>query len=309
MSSLFLSSEEMTSHQALILRRVRDIPALPKIVNQIISLLGQPNTPASEIARLITLDPGLSSRVLRMVNSAAYGIQRQITSIQHAIMLLGFTTVRGLVLSASIFKLFSGTTCSGLYLQDFWQHCVVSALVARRLGEWLKLADFEEAFSAGLLHDIGKLVLDQYLSRDYANVLLTAKTRQIPPQANHFYDLEFSILNCTHASIGELVAHKWKLPLSLTEAIAFHHAPEKAQQFPALVHVVALANQLAHVRHSDPISLADFSLTSPISYFQLNLDNPPVHHMLKSILTEAIEASQLLLDSLETPELSPTQEL
>ncbi len=108
------------------------------------------------------------------------------------------------------------------------------------------------------------------------------------------------MLTYTHASIGELVAHKWKLPLSLTEAIAFHHAPENAQHSPALVHVVALANQLAHVTHSGHISLADFSLRSPLSYFQLNLDNPAVHQMLKSILTEATEASQLLLDSLET---------
>jgi putative nucleotidyltransferase with HDIG domain len=293
-------SSTLSQHQALVLRRVRDIPALPKVVNQIVSLLGQANTPASEIARLITLDPGLTSRVLRMVNSAAYGIQRQITSIQHAIMLLGFTTVRGLVLSASIFKLFQGNTHAGLNLQAFWQHSIMTGLVARRLGEWLKLPEFEEAFSAGLLHDIGKLVLDQYLSQEYAQVLLAASRTQIKPYGPRFLDVEFSKLACSHATIGEHVAHKWKLPLSLTEAIAFHHEPDKAEHAPALVQVIALANQLVHVTHQRAFTIADFPLMSPLKYFELQLADSVVQAKLRSILTEEVAAAQLLLDSLET---------
>jgi putative nucleotidyltransferase with HDIG domain len=232
----------------LILKRIRDIPSLPDVVTRILAVISKPTTPASEIARLISYDPGLTSKVLRMVNSAAYGFQRQISSIQHGIMILGFNNVRGLVLSASIFKLFEGHTHpGGLNHQAFWEHSMCTAVAARVLAKELRVPDADDIFSAAMLHDIGKVVLDIYFKENYAQVLAEARRQSISPHGEAFYQLEQKLLGITHTGIGSFLATKWKLPVTITEVIQHHHHPEQAQNCPHLVYLVALANEMAVV--------------------------------------------------------------
>lgn len=241
--------EKFTSGKhEIILKRIRDIPSLPEVVNKIIRLLGEPQTPASKIAQLIAYDPGLSAKVLRMVNSAAYGFQRQISSIQHGIMILGFNTVRGLVLSASILKMFEGRGgTQGLDHYAFWRHSLATAMAARRLGGRFGIADTDDAFSAGMLHDIGKIVLDVYFRQDYADVLQAARQRRISTHGPAFTRLEEDVLGTTHSAVGHFLAEKWRLPAAIAEVIECHHRPSEAEHSQPLVHLVALANQLAVV--------------------------------------------------------------
>ena len=193
----------------IVLKRIRDIPSLPDVVNRILAIISKPNTPASEIARLISYDPGLTSKVLRMVNSAAYGFQRQISSIQHGIMILGFNNVRGLVLSASIFKLFEGHTHpGGLNHQQFWEHSLGTAVAARILAKELRIAETDEVFSAAMLHDIGKVVLDVYFQQDYRQVLDQARQKQLPLHGMPFYQTEERVLGVSHTGIGSFLAAK-----------------------------------------------------------------------------------------------------
>lgn len=231
----------------LVIKRIRDIPSLPEVVNQILEKLGKQQTPASELARLVSYDPGLSSRVLRMVNSSAYGVQRQITSIQHGIMILGFNTVRSLVLSASVFKLMGQQSVkSSLFdQQQYWRHCILTAMLGRHIAVACRLPETDEAFSAGMLHDIGKLVLHSYFTPEYQQILKAAKAQAIQPHGSKFYWLEKRLLGSTHTEIGGMLATKWKLPASLNEVIQTHHQVEKATLNPGLVNVVALANELA----------------------------------------------------------------
>lgn len=237
----------------LVLKRIRDIPSLPEVVQQLIGVLGKASTPASEIARLVSYDPGLTSRVLRMVNSAAYGVQRQVSSLQHAVMLLGFNTVRGLVLSASIFKLLEAPASGGgaknngtLDPQAFWQHALLTALLAKRLAEAYQLPEREEAFSAGMLHDVGKLVLDQYFSPEYRPFLKKVTGLGQPLNGPGFLKLEATLLGTTHTEIGFELTQKWRLPNTLTEVIRLHHQPEAAVLAPKLTYCVALANEVAN---------------------------------------------------------------
>jgi putative nucleotidyltransferase with HDIG domain len=230
----------------LILKRVREIPSLPEVVNKIIQLLGQPHTSAAEISKLISYDPGLTSRVLRMVNSASYGIQRQITSIQHAIMILGFNTVRGLVLSASIFKLFAGGKKSGLFdPMAYWRHSMLTAMLGRLVCKAYALPEGDEAFSAGMLHDIGKLVLHEHFTADYNLVQRLALEHHCLPHGERFLLLERQGVGTNHSDIGAQLAVKWKLPATLTEVIQHHHHPERAVLNANLTYVVALANKLS----------------------------------------------------------------
>jgi len=235
-----------------ILKRIRDIPSLPEVVNQVIPLMAQPNVPASKIAELISYDPGLTTKVLRMVNSAAYGFQRQISSVQHGIMILGFNTVRGIVLSASIFKLFEGTESkNGIDHQEFWQHSMATAIIAQALAkersQALGVIDLDDAFSAGMLHDIGKIVLDVYFGRYYQEVLEWARANKRPYFGQGFVMVEQSVLGTDHMEIGAYLANKWKLPVTITSVIEYHHKPQEAQEAQKLVHIVALANKMARI--------------------------------------------------------------
>ncbi|WMU93258.1 ribonuclease Y [Microcystis phage MaAM05] len=283
----------------LILKRIRDIPSLPDVVNRILAIINQPNTPASEIAKLISYDPGLTSKVLRMVNSAAYGFQRQISSIQHGIMILGFTNVRGLVLSASIFKLFEGHAHpGGLNHQQFWEHSLGTAVAARLLAKSLGVADSDDVFSAGMLHDIGKVVLDVYFKQDYSQVLGQAQLKGLPLHGLPFYHLEESILGVNHASIGNYLASKWKLPVGISEVILHHHQPAQAESCPRLVHLVALANELAVVQYERQgiYNPAHFS-PALLDYF--GLDDASLEQYLQALKTE-MDSAQDLLNAIST---------
>jgi len=275
------------SAQDAILRKIRDIPSLPEIVNRILSLLSHSETPASQIANLVAYDPGLTSKVLRMVNSAAYGFQRQISSIQHAIMMLGFNTVRGLVLSASIFKLLEGKTHpNGLDHQQFWEHSMTTAVIARYLVKKFRFFDMDDVFSAAMLHDIGKVVLDVYLPT-YTEVLQAARKNKMPIHGNGFRALEQELIGLTHDGIGALLAAKWRFPVGLTEVIQYHHQPQNAESCPQVVFVVSFANELAHlIRNELGVGVFNVAHFSPeiLEYFQLDEEG------LEAIFREAQEA-------------------
>jgi putative nucleotidyltransferase with HDIG domain len=278
----------------VILKRIRDIPSLPDVVTRILAVIGKPTTPASEIARLISYDPGLTSKVLRMVNSAAYGFQRQISSIQHGIMILGFNNVRGLVLSASIFKLFEGHTHpGGLNHTEFWEHSLGTAIAARILAKELRVPDADDIFSAAMLHDIGKVVLDVYFQEDYHKVLDEARRKNLPFHGAAFYHLEQQMLGITHTSIGSFLATKWKLPVTFNEVIQFHHEPEKAENCPRLVYVVALANEMAIIFNQQG-SVYEREQFSPNVLAYLGIGDDTLLQLMQCMEEEMLSAQDLL---------------
>lgn len=286
------------AHEA-VLKRIRDIPSLPDVVNKILAVISQPNTPASEIARLISYDPGLTSKVLRMVNSAAYGFQRQISSIQHGIMILGFNNVRGLVLSASIFKLFEGHAHpGGLNHKQFWEHSLGTAVAARLIAKTLRVPEADDIFSAAMLHDIGKVVLDVYFKQHYENVLQTARSQQMPLHGNPFYQLEQAQMGMNHTGIGSYLAAKWKLPLTITEVIQYHHQPQLAENCPALVHLVALANELAVLQYEKGgVYEREHFSESLLEYF--NLGDEDLQEFL-TLLEDDMHSAHDLLNSISS---------
>jgi putative nucleotidyltransferase with HDIG domain len=278
----------------IILKRIRDIPSLPDVVTRILAVIGKATTPASEIARLISYDPGLTSKVLRMVNSAAYGFQRQISSIQHGIMILGFNNVRGLVLSASIFKLFEGHTHpGGLNHNEFWEHSLSTAVAARVLAKELRVPDADDIFSAAMLHDIGKVVLDIYFQQDYQAVMEQARRLNLPFHGREFYELEQRLLGITHTSIGSFLATKWKLPVTFTEVIQFHHEPEKAQSCGHLVYLVALANEMSVIYQQRGLHYQREHFSPKLlDYFDMPDDT--LLHLMQALAEEMLTAQDLL---------------
>lgn len=285
----------------LLLKKIRDIPSLPEVVNRIIQLLGKPNTPASQIADLIAYDPGLTSRVLRMVNSAAYGFQRQISSVQHGIMILGFNTVRGLVLSTSIFKMLASRSSTGaLEHKDIWEHSIATAIAAKITSRYLGIPDADDAFSAGMLHDVGKMVLDLYFTSDYLPVINEAKKKNMAPHGKTFMALEKEMLGMSHTEIGAALAAKWKLPVAINQVIEFHHAPERAKLCQPLVFAVALANELAQylaIDEAERGDVKDFCSPEILAHFALEKE---MLEKLAAHIEEELSTTGDLLEAFST---------
>lgn len=261
-----------------LLKRVRDIPALPQVVNEVLSLLSVPGSPASRIAELISLDPGLTSRVLRMVNSSAYGMQRQITSVQQSIALLGFASVRSLVLSASVCNAFRNPSKQvkegGLEIEEFWHHSLLTALCAKHICTLYNMKEGEEIFSAAMLHDVGHLILG-YFASDLDHILTQNLHKlKIDRDSPESLGIETKLFGFDHQALGMDLAQRWNLPAPVIEVIAHHHKPKLAQKHQGAVLVVALCNQLLHARKHYGWDELDLDCLTPdvIEFFSFEED-------------------------------------
>ncbi|MEK7394982.1 MAG: HDOD domain-containing protein, partial [Fibrobacterota bacterium] len=220
------------------------VPTLPAIVARALEILNQPNASAESAARLIGQDLALSAKVLRLANSAFYGIPRSIASVDQAIVILGFQTVRSLVMSASVLKILGKGGKSSLDRKMVWRHSVATALasriVVRKVGRRLGL-DIEAAFMASLLHKIGVLILDGAEHAEYNMILEEAALEDAQPLPL----LERKHLQIDHAALGGMLAEKWGLPEELRDPIAHHLSPATAPTQGELAAVVQLSSYLA----------------------------------------------------------------
>ncbi|HEX7510850.1 MAG TPA: HDOD domain-containing protein, partial [Chitinivibrionales bacterium] len=174
---------------------------------------------------------------------AYYGFPREISTVNMAIVVLGFNTVKEMGLSLSVFEAFKGAGNDGIFdLSGFWQHSIGCGSAARMIARKFRPQVVGEAFVMGLLHDIGKVIIKQYMREEFAEIIeLTAQG--IEP----LDDIEKRIAGETHAQIGAWLAEKWNLPRLIADAIGFHHAPWDARVDPAIVAIVSLSNYLCHI--------------------------------------------------------------
>ena len=248
---------EQSAKAKTIQEKVKDIPSLPEIVSKIIELVQNPNSSAKELSTIISHDAGLTSRVLRLVNSAYYGFPKQIGSIQHAVTILGFTTMRGLVLSTSIFKIFAPKSRNSNHLdyKSFWKHSLLTAIAAKHIDKYLYLRLDEDVFSSGILHDIGKLILDQY---DHQNYVKAFNETPNPILFDEILESEQKYCSVTHSFIGSIVADGWNLPRSLSDVIKYHHSPMESEEHKLIACVINVANTLSHFIMAEQSPELDF---------------------------------------------------
>jgi HD-like signal output (HDOD) protein len=201
---------------------IANLPTLPTVLERITRLLQNPRTSAEEVGRAITTDQSLSAKVLRLVNSAFYGFPGRIGTITHAIVILGFATIKNIVLTASIFDAFKkrGRTIEGFDMEKFWMHSIACGAASQSLAKIVGFENKEECFIAGLVHDLGKVVLYQYLTEQFEQI-----TSSIREHDGLFYDTELSLFEFTHQDVGGFLAEHWKLPTLLQNTIRYHHLP------------------------------------------------------------------------------------
>lgn len=227
-----------------IIENIDHLPSLPAIVTRLIEVVNSPDSSADDAAKLIEKDPALTSKIIRLANSAFYGIPRSISSVSTAVVILGFSTIRSIVLSAALMKVFPGTTKRSFDRDRFWKHSIVTALASRLLARHfinIRMMDPESAFCAGILHDLGKLIFDEYLTEDYLKACEYARNNGIP-----LLSAEKEILGITHAEIGMILAEKWELPPDLGLPLVYHHSPSSTDKLVDLVTTVHIADVLAH---------------------------------------------------------------
>lgn len=200
-----------------LLDEVVTLPSLPSTVARITELVNNPDTPLSEVGKAIASDPALALKSLRLVNSAYYGLREKVSSVEHAVVLLGAKVIRNLVFTASVFQTLESAE------EDFLRHCVACGVAMKNLCETPGVSRSAaltggEAFIFGLLHDTGKLLFREFLPREYAEVAALSTDRRVP-----WVQAEKEVLGITHADLGARLARKWKLSDELADAIAGHH--------------------------------------------------------------------------------------
>jgi putative nucleotidyltransferase with HDIG domain len=227
-----------------VIEQIDNLPSLPSIVTKLIKVVNSPDSSAEDAASLIEKDPALTTKMLRLANSAFYGIPRSISSVSSAVVILGFNTIRSLVLSASVMKMFSNNKQQAIDKEKFWQHSIVCALAAKIIVRHfinVRMMDPESAFCAGILHDIGKLIFNEFAGEDYKTTCEYAIKNKVP-----LLDAERAVLGIDHAQIGRILADKWALPLDLEYSLVFHHAPFGADKLTDLVSTVHIADIITH---------------------------------------------------------------
>lgn len=200
---------------------IEKLPTLPVVVNQLNQLIASNRSSMAQIAAVIARDQAIASRVIRLVNSAFYGLQGRVTSIQQAITLLGLNTVKNLVTGVAVVKTFEDSGKTSLFdRQKFWMHTFACAVLSREIARKRRCAEPEDYFMSGLLHDIGILVLDQFFNPQFLTIINTCSKDN-----TNYTDTERNIIGTTHCEVGEYLSKKWHIPDILSLSIKYHHTP------------------------------------------------------------------------------------
>ncbi|MBI5184333.1 MAG: HDOD domain-containing protein [Nitrospinae bacterium] len=231
--------------QQKILSCVDSVPSLSPTVTKIIQIANDSTASANELIQVIKLDPVLTAKILKMINSVYYGMPQQVVSLARAVVLLGINTVKNLALSTAVLGNFKKKGKIGEFNMNlFWEHCLGCAVGSKLLAKSKKVNKLllEEYFIAGLLHDIGKLALVQFACEEYAKVMIAMEGEA---GANELC-IEEAVLGTNHAKVGEMIAGKWRLPAPLRESILEHHHPKATGAALNISAAVYIANINCH---------------------------------------------------------------
>lgn len=263
-----------------------DLPTLPAIAVEVNRLAANPLASMSEIVRIIRNDPSLTAKILRVSNSAFYGMPRRIESLNMALVVLGMREINNLVTSISVFKAFPGRKGrAGLDRVKFWEHSAGCGEIARVLAGKLHLRLHGIEFTAGLLHDIGKIIFDLYFPDEYEQVQELNRDKDLINT-----EAERQVLGVDHAEIGGWMGEHWALPSAIVEVMRHHHQPEQSPDSPVLTSVVHLADIIAKAVLDDtsrPI-LNDL-LSQDASWDVLAKQNPEIVSMDVVRFSEELE--------------------
>lgn len=225
-------------------KRIKQLPTLPTITTAI----RQPSTSVDDLASIIAKDQRLSSKVLKMVNSAYYGTNREITSIRHAVSVLGFNEISKVVLAISVFESLGGKSSNGFNRQAFWAHSLGCATFSAIISAEIRYPKPDDAFSAGLMNDIGKVITDRFFQAE-----MEEEQTLIQREPLRFHEAEKKVMGIDHTQLGEWLLTTWKIPANICTAVRYHHHPYAKREGQGaqdlIVDIVHMADVLCHDAH------------------------------------------------------------
>ncbi|NVN89069.1 MAG: HDOD domain-containing protein [Desulfuromonadales bacterium] len=265
-----------------LIMNANDLPTIPVVATKVLQLVESESTTAEDLARVVSSDPAVAARVLKISNSTFFGCKRQINTLSHAIMMLGYNTLKSLVMAASVKQVYK---TYGLTEKMLWEHSFGAGLAARIIANTTQLANDEEAFLGGLFHDIGKTIMNNIDSKQFQLVMQKCYNEDLS-----FIEAEQQFYPYSHAEVGGLVIQKWNFPEMLMKAVLEHHSfnfPEDEDPYQVTITcIVGLANLFCHKiglgqREPEPELLLHESIPARM----LNLDEEQLSGMMASFET------------------------
>lgn len=231
-----------------ILERAPEILTLPSVVNDILDIVSKKNSSASDLTNIIESDPALTTRILAVANSAYYGFVKKISTISHAVVVLGFHEIQNIALSMSVVQLFDRKGSE--FSENLWRHSFAVGVGTRMIAQYLSRKIDGKYFVSGLLHDVGKIFLSQYLPELFGKLLSA-----MDEKGNNYsyHALEERIFGITHTKVGEILLTTWMFPPDIVNAVASHHAPSKAKVDPVFSAFIHLADLLCTIKGISPL--------------------------------------------------------
>ena len=233
------------------LEAIEDIPSLPLVITRLTAAIQDVDSSASDVAKIMEDDPAIMARVLKMVYSAFYSQSADsdgVTNVRHAIVRLGYDAVRNIALTSSVFSIFKDDHALVFDRKEFWRHCICTGIVANVVCEFSKFKDGglprESVALAGLLHDMGKIIMEQYFYDMFTKILDHAKLNDAT-----LFEVERDAFDVTHCDIGAWLAKRWRLSPDMVACIEFHHTPELApEKYRSMVGLVHVADYICNLK-------------------------------------------------------------
>ena len=271
---------------------IDNLPSLPSVVLEVNRILQDPDISVAKISQTIKKDQSMVPRILKLVNSAFFGLKSKISSLDRAIIILGYHTVRNALVAVAIIDAFDNDKAlQGFDIKDFWIHSISVAVTSKYLATRVGCPSVDVAFTGGLLHDIGRIILYQFFPDLFRQVWNALKEQDIS-----FYEAEQKEIHITHAQIGAHLARKWQLPDDLVDVICYHHEVKKSQLNGNVVMIVHLADLIVHGFMTDLKSGFDASLSTTDAQWIIENQINPVSEWFSDLEDVIQEACQIFIN-------------
>ena len=267
--------------------QVEKLVSLPEVYFLIREKLADPLCSVNALAAIIQQDAGLTARLLKLGNSPYFGYSNRVDTVSRAISIIGIRELEFLVLATAAVERFSGLPVELVNMASFWRHSIFTGVLSRLLARQCNVLHHERLFVAGLLHDVGKLIIYHELPDESREILAGLE------EGDEVYGLEYGVLGFDHAEVGERLSAQWRMPLSLQKAIGHHHSPADAGDFCLEASIVHVANMMAHAMELKDED--DFSKRcEPFAWQLLKLPEARIKPMFQDAVMEFIEVLELL---------------
>ncbi len=235
-NNLLLEKRKKTE---MILMNVYNLPSVSGMMLEISRMLDDPSTNTATISKIIGKDPGLTTKILSISNSPLYGLPRRVSTIDFAILIIGYQDIKNIIIALSMIESFKNKGDKNMNTEEFWKHALITGNASKRIAEDLGYRFGGEAFVGGLLHDLGIPVIHKYMHKEFMEIV-----RIVKEQGRSFEEVEQETMGMTHEEIAEFLVKKWNLPENLCSTIINHHKPGKLTENRELASVIHLADYM-----------------------------------------------------------------